>query len=145
MNHSKRLLVILMIAGALFFLQLPNMSPAIGSIEKVTWKTFKDNAGLFTIEYPSKWEAKDASNPFGPLGAEFWYYGDTTSPMPDTYAMVGVVVSPNSEYLTLLEMTKNSLASSGIDFRLEQSIECDTYLINQVQDVVSSTYPHSPN
>jgi hypothetical protein len=35
-----------MIASILFFQQLPNMSTAIGSIEKVTWKTFKDNAGL---------------------------------------------------------------------------------------------------
>lgn len=134
MNHSKRLLVILMIAGTLFFLQLPNMPPVIGSIEKVTWKTFKDNAGLFTIEYPSKWIPTNVSDPIGSIDVQFRYDQN------DSFAYVEFYASPNSVHHTSREMIEDeqagiqtSMNANNIDFRFDQGAECEKYLIDEAR------------
>ncbi|MPZ07883.1 MAG: hypothetical protein GEU26_15960 [Nitrososphaeraceae archaeon] len=128
-------LIIIAVASALASQQLTYIPIILGSAEKVTWKTFKDSAGLFSIQYPSKWEARNGTNPVAPIDVEFWYYGDASN-MPDTDAMVALVVSPNSEFLTTQDMIKNdqlAIESSGVNFRLEQGTECNAYVINQVQ------------
>lgn len=106
LSHNKRLLALLIVLAfgiGLISQQLFSIPIIVGSIEKVTWKTFRDIAGLFSIQYPSKWEAMNSTDPVGFIDVEFWYYGDT----PDTYAMVNLVVSPNSEYLTTQDMIKD--------------------------------------
>jgi hypothetical protein len=134
-KRSLALLVLLAVSSALIT-PITYLPTIIGSIEQITWKIFRDSAGLFSIQYPSKWEAKNATDPLGPIDVEFWYYGDSTSTMPDTYAMVTLLVYPNSGYFNTLEMIKNDqliIESEGVNFRLEQGTECNAYVINQVQ------------
>jgi hypothetical protein len=138
MSQCKRFLaflIIIAVASGLASQQLTYMPILLGSVEKVTWKTFRDSAGSFSIQYPSKWEATTPTDPEGLIDVEFWYYGDASN-MPDTDAMVALVVSPNSEFLTTQDMIKNdqlAIESSGVNFRLEQGTECNEYVINQVQ------------
>jgi hypothetical protein len=153
MLQHKRLLALMftvVVASALIFQQLSNISIVIGSIEKVTWKTFKDSADIFTIQYPSKWEPRNAPDPLGPIDVEFWYYGNTSS-SPDTYAYVDVVAWRNFQYYnSTQEMIKNdqlTMETEAEDFKIEQAPECNSYVINQVQGcshIYSLSFPGQP-
>jgi hypothetical protein len=136
LSHNKRLLALLIVLAfgiGLISQQLFNIPIIVGSIEKVTWKTFKDSAGLFSIQYPSKWIPTNVSDPLGPIDVQFWYDSGNN----DSFAYVSVYSSPNSPFSTSLEMIEDEQipqqVSAGVNYRLEQGIECDTYVINEAQ------------
>jgi hypothetical protein len=127
-------LLITGLASALI-LQLPNISNIFGSVEKLTWKTVNDSAGLFTIQYPSKWEARNTTDPIGPIDVEFWYYGNTSS-ASDTYAYVTLIAWPNFHFTSTQQMIENdqlTVESEAENFKKKQGPECSSYIINEVQ------------
>jgi hypothetical protein len=91
------LLVLVVVSGALIT-PITYTLTVIGSAEPVTWKTFNDGAGSFTIQYPSKWIPMNSTNPLGPIDVVFWYDGTDES-----YAYVGVYASPDSPPTLVLE------------------------------------------
>ena len=126
-------LIIIAVASGLASQQLTYMPIILGSAEKITWKTFRDSAGLFSIQYPSKWIPANVSDPLGPIDVQFWYDSGNN----DSFAYVSVYSSPNSPFSTSLEMIENEQipqqVSAGVNYRLERGIECDTYVINEAQ------------
>jgi hypothetical protein len=104
----------------------------LGSSEAatVTWKTFNDRNGLFTIEYPSNWIPTKVAEPLGPgpIDVAFWYYGKD-----DTFAYIEVYADLDSIYAdsrTMMEAEQAWSESTSEDYRLEQGVECAKYIIN---------------
>jgi PsbP len=126
----KRLLILIIafgICNTLIFYQLTEEPAILGSIEKINWKTFTDSAGLFSIQYPSKWTPTNVSDPLGSVDVQFRYDHN------DSFAYVGIYASPNSLYTNPSDMIKGKqvgLMSATRDIRLEQGIECEKYMIN---------------
>ena len=153
MSQCKRFLaflIIIAVASGLASQQLTYMPIILGSVQKVTWKTFRDSAGLFSIQYPSKWEASNSTDPLGPIDVEFWYHGDTST-APNTYAYVTLIAWPNFQYFTSTqEMLKNdqvTMESEAENYRLEQGAECSSYIISGVQGcsiIYSLSFPDQP-
>lgn len=153
MSQCKRFLaflIIIAVASGLAPQHLTYMPIILGSVEKVTWKTFRDSADRFTIQYPSKWEANNSTDPLGPIDVEFWYHGDTST-APNTYAYVTLIAWPNFRYFTSTQgMLKNdqvTVESEAENYKLEQGAECSSYIINGVQGcsiIYSLSFPDQP-
>lgn len=123
-NLERSLLLIALSFGILLIFQLQNHLPiAARTIEKVTWKTFTVPGSLFTIQYPSKWEPRNATFPSGPIDVQFVYDGGDYNLYDDSFAYVAVSSSPHSSFSTSREMIENDLINNdttGIESRMEQ-------------------------
>lgn len=103
----------------------------------VTWKTFQDRNGLFSVQYPSNWTASSIleSMRVGPIDILFLSPGAN----PDTGAEVNFVqYADPSLFITAqvaLEAAISTLQNNQTltEFEIVRPIECSMYTISGVQ------------
>jgi hypothetical protein len=97
---------------------------------EVSWKTFRDRNGLFTVQYPSNWLPSYPSEPLGPIDIQLYFGDGRGDAFLNIYKMEGI-----SPFLTSNESIDSSLSydqSTLNNFRLLEPIKCVQYSINGV-------------
>jgi hypothetical protein len=101
---------------------------------QVTWKTFKDREGLFTVQYPSNWVPSGVaeSDRAGPIDTVFSSPGSTETTGSDLefieYAQPSVF-STSKEALEQ-EITNLQNDPTITKFEIERPVECSKYTLN---------------
>jgi len=90
----------------------------------VTWKTFNDRNGLFTINYPSNWNPSPVAEPYGPIDIDFTYNGKQFA-WVNNFARE-TIFSNATDTLDTQSM------STADNYEEERAVECKKYTINGV-------------
>jgi PsbP-like protein len=88
--------------------------------------TYKDPQGRFSIDYPSNWTAKAATNRFETFQVTFTNTGLGSFAEVD----VGTIRTPPLGLEESLKLVMPSLTNSVPNFQLSQDVECQKYTID---------------
>jgi hypothetical protein len=115
--------------------------------EPVSWETFKDAEGLFTIQYPSNWEPLPSSNSSDPIDTLFFYEEESCSGEDCGFAYLDVVkFEAKSAFTTARDILESRTEANEVqtNYEVERPIECSRYMINDMPAcsiIVSFTMP----
>lgn len=100
------------------------------SFGQVTWKTFDEQNGLFSIQIPSNWfaEVVPETEKLGPIDHIFRYAGDS-----NRFAWVELIIS-NSTYINTQAVAESYISyyEQFDDFRLLEPVSCEKYRLNDM-------------
>lgn len=100
------------------------------SFGQVTWKTFNETDGLFSIQIPSNWfpERIPESEKLAPIDYLFRY-----ADKGDSFVWLELLIS-NSQYYEARDAAEAYISgySQYDDFQVLEPVECNTYMLNNV-------------
>ena len=103
---------------------------ATTTTEPVTWNTFSDPKGSFTIQYPSNWIPTKVPNSPNPIDMDFSYYGTA-----DDFARLGIQKFTTSSYFNSRDALQGDIQFSQnnfTDYTIEKPIECTNYKFGSI-------------
>ncbi len=109
-------------------------SPMTQNQSPVSWKTFNDRNGKFTMQYPSNWipAGPGAEVPRGPIDFVFEYHD-----LQDRFAMLTIVQPPimspftNATGVADVHITSQQSVFSG--FNIQKQVECGNIKFNGLE------------
>ena len=111
-----------------------NAQPQQSPPNQPSWKTFKDRAGLFTVQYPSNWSPSGIQDPelAGPIDIAFFSPGSTETTGADVrfteYAQHSIFSTPKESLEQ--EITDLQNDPTVTKFEIESPVECSKYTLN---------------
>jgi hypothetical protein len=97
---------------------------------QVTWNTFEENDGLFSIQIPSNWNASKISETEALAPIDYLFRYDDRG---NSFAWIELMISePLYSNATAAAESYMSHYQQFDDFNLLEPIDCDTYTLNEV-------------
>jgi hypothetical protein len=97
---------------------------------QVTWNTFEENDGLFSIQIPSNWNASKISETEASAPIDYLFLYDDRG---NSFAWVELMISePLYSNATAAAESYMSHYQQFDDFNLLEPIDCNTYTLNEV-------------
>jgi hypothetical protein len=113
------------ISMVILLLSVTSVLPAIAQKGGVTWKSFQDKKGRFTVQYPSNWVPTKDPETFGPIAISFWYYGKGQS-----FGHVGFFKFANESLFNNARDSIDSLLATDANYTMVRPVECKSFKVN---------------